>query len=262
VLRALGIPLLALKGLASLHLYSDLGLRPMADVDLLVPPDRAARGIDALLADGFRLKYGKRRSDLSSLMATRHGFTLVKDAEIDIHWSSLVEDRSAGADRGFWERAVPRTLFGREMLVPSPADLLLHTCVHGARFARSMSVAWVPDSARIIERHGSELDWSLLAREARRRVLELPLRETLRFLKEELESPVPDAVLQALEPREPAWLFWLDHQLFAGDPSASTLWHRAAARIVDRLRHGIPLPENLVAPVATRARGVWRATPE
>lgn len=254
-LLAAGHPVLALKGLAALDLYGDIGLRPMADVDVLVPRERAGAAFDALLADGWRPKDGTQRSQLPLLMRQLHGYGFGKNkAELDLHWTSLVEDLSSQADEGLWKRAQRRTLWGRQLLVPCITDLLLHTCVHGARFSRAMSVNWVPDTVRIIETRASDVDWSLLVAEAQRRVLELPVRETLRFLKEELRSAVPDGVLDALKPREPAWLFWLDHHLFAADPQNSTSWHRAAARVVSRLRRGLPMPSDLAAEARAAAR--------
>src|SRR5207253_4971638 len=54
-LHAAGIPTLVLKGAATavLH-YRDAGVRPMADVDVLVPPGRARDAIRCLERQGWR----------------------------------------------------------------------------------------------------------------------------------------------------------------------------------------------------------------
>jgi hypothetical protein len=250
-LQAAGIRLVALKGLAALEDYGDPGLRPMADVDVLVPRDQGRMALETLIAAGFRLNHGKDPGELAELMVGRHGFGLGQaGAEIDVHWSSLIEDMSSSADEGLWSRAEPRALFGRNLLVPGVVDRLLHTCVHGARFSRAMSVSWVPDVVLLLSMHQGKLDWDLLVTEARRRLLGLPVRETLRFVREVLRRPVPQEVLDALEPPEPTWLFWLEHAAFATDPLQGTAWHRAAARVVARLRRGEPLPSDLVPPSA------------
>ena len=53
-IEAAGIPTLALKGAALIHsLYSDLGQRPMNDLDILVPAGRAAEAAEVLRAEGY-----------------------------------------------------------------------------------------------------------------------------------------------------------------------------------------------------------------
>lgn len=254
-LLAAGCTPLALKGLAILERYPDVGLRPMSDVDLLVPRRQAQMALDALLADGWTLTHGLERDLVMRKMGDLHGIGLKKNAaELDLHWASLIEDLSPNGDAELWRRAEPRVLQGRKLLVPCATDLMLHTSVHGARFSLAMSVTWVPDCATLIQ--APDLDWSLLVAEAKRRAFQVPLRETLRFLEEELSLGVPPGVIEQLDPPEPSWLFWFEHHLFA-NPRDSTTLHRAAARAVARLRRGQPLPANVMpAPPTTRsARG-------
>lgn len=234
------IPRLALKGLAMLdHYGGDPGLRPMSDVDLVVPRAQARAAIDALAGRGWRLGPPLAGMALADAIETLHGGALTRDgAELDLHWASLVEDTSPGGDDRLWRRARARPMQGREILFPSVTDLLFHVCVHGARFSRAGSVMWVPDGMRIVQDARDDVDWPALVDEARRRHLQVPLREALRFLREALEAPVPDDVIAALEPPEPAWLYWYDHHAFGADPAASSVMHRAAVRILSKMRRG------------------------
>lgn len=50
-----GVPVVPIKGIALLGRYPSAGLRPMEDVDLLVPPDALERAGQVLLRRGFRL---------------------------------------------------------------------------------------------------------------------------------------------------------------------------------------------------------------
>jgi hypothetical protein len=231
---------LALKGLAVVDRYGgDHGLRPMSDVDLLVPRERAIAAIEALARQGWQLGAQLAGAPLRDAVETLHGGALTRDgAELDLHWVSLVEDTSPGGDAGLWRRARARSVHGREMFFPTVTDLLFHVCVHGARFSRAGSITWVPDGMRLIDQARAEIDWPGLVDEARRRHLQVPLRETLRFLREALGAPVPDDVLVALEPPEPAWLYWFDHHAFGADPATSSVMHRAAARILGKMRRG------------------------
>src|SRR5262249_12819312 len=121
---------------------------------------------------------------------------------------------------------------------PSATDLLFHVCVHGARWSRAMSIAWAADAMRLLGSGGEPIDWALLVAEARARWLQVPLGETLRFLRDALRAPVPPETIAALHPPEPAWLFWHDYHAFSADPRKSTILHRAAARAAARLRAG------------------------
>jgi hypothetical protein len=124
------------------------------------------------------------------------------------------------------------------VLFPSVTDLLFHVCVHGARWSRAGSVMWVPDCMRLLGHAPAEVDWPGLVREAVGRHLQLPVRETLRFLREAFAAPIPDDVLASLDPPEPKWLYWFDHHAFGADPAKSVVMHRAAAKIMSKIRRG------------------------
>jgi len=239
---------LALKGLAVLDYYGgDHGLRPMSDVDLLVPRKQALAAVEALERRGWTLTPPLAREDLVAALETWHGWTLTLGrAEVDVHWASLVEDTSERGDDGLWRRARARESEGR-VLFPSVTDLLFHVCVHGARFSRAGSVMWVPDCMRILRAAADTIDWQALAQEAAARHLQLPVKESLRFLREVLDAPVPAAVLESLSPPDPEWLYWYDYHAHSADPARSTAAHRAAAQIMSKLRRGDPitnLPRN------------------
>ncbi len=244
-----GIPLVALKGWALLPFYDDdVAQRPMSDVDLLVPRARALEAVDLLLAGGWQLPPWQPRADFERSMRKVHGAGLRKGhAEIDVHWASLLEDNAEHADDELWARAERRSLLGRELLVPDATSLLFHGCVHGSRWSPRSSIVWVPDALRVLAR--ANIDWPRLVRHARDRYLQLPLRETLRFLKERLGAPVPDEVLDALVPPEPAWVFWFDHHATSADPRRSTSAHRAASVIMTKLRRGEPVAGIALDPV-------------
>ncbi len=236
------IPLLALKGLALLDAYAgDVGLRPMSDVDLLLPRERALEAFDVLLRAGFELRPPLSRTDLAAKLDSFHGWSVgAGRVEIDLHWASLIEDLSPQGDARLWHRAEEWTFLERRLLRPSLTDRLFHVCVHGARWSRTMSITWAADGVRLLDRTrgAAEIDWRALIAEAHARRLQIPLRETLRFLREVLRADVPVAVLSQLEPPEPAWLYWYDHHTFSADPRKSHALHRAAAQVVAKLRAG------------------------
>jgi hypothetical protein len=102
---------------------------------------------------------------------------------------------------------------------------------------------------RLLERES--VDWARLVRRACERYLQLPLRETLRFLRERLDAPVPTDVLDALVPPEPARLFWLEYHAMSAEPRRSTGLHRAAAVVMTKLRRGEAVSGSGLLPIVT-----------
>jgi hypothetical protein len=250
--RADRIPVLALKGLALLRRYADLGLRALSDVDVLVPRSHAPGLMRALPTTGWRARADdgpppERPED--RLLAT-HAVGFVRGrAEIDLHWASLAEDLSPGGDDRLWNRSaavevpIPGTRGpGVSLRLPSAADLLLQVCVHGARWSRTSAITWVPDALLILRDEHEVFDWPALVAEARARRLQVPLGETLRFLREELDAPIPAHVLPALEAEAPAWLYWSEYFARSAPPGRATTADRAAARLAQIVRAGGTLP--------------------
>lgn len=195
-LRETGASALVLKGLALAHaFYPHPGLRPMSDVDLLIPPSDSERARAALEALGWRIAEAEPDSRLRHL----HGaaFRKLGAPEIDLHTRALAESASPEADAGFFSRAVRLDIAGTPALTLAAADHLLVVCVHGLRWSAAPAVHWVADAAMILRRCG-KIDWDALTREAQARRLESPLCRALGLLAAEFSMPVPGEVLDRL----------------------------------------------------------------
>lgn len=186
-LEAAGIPALVLKGLPlAFSVYPDPGTRPMGDVDLLVPAALAEAAIERLHALGG-VRKGAKSPQISgwspgSVLRLQHAahFELPRGGRFDLHWFSLEECCSADADHGFWTRRVKFSASGVTLATLSPADQLLHLCVHGLRADRSeSSMRWLVDAALLLRTHGSTLDWDVLLGEARHRRVSFTVAEAL-----------------------------------------------------------------------------------
>jgi hypothetical protein len=255
--RADGIPVLALKGLALLRRYGDLGLRPLSDVDVLVRRPHAPALMRALPTAGWRARAddGPAPARTEARLAETHAVGFVRGrAEIDLHWASLAEDLSPGGDDRLWSRSTAVTLpvpgtrgAGVSLRLPSDPDLLLQVCVHGARWSRTSAITWVPDALLILKADPRGFDWSALVAEARARRLQVPLAETLRFLREELDAAIPAHVLPALEAEAPGWLYWSEYFARSAPPGRATTADRAAARLAQIVRAGGTLPAGFAA---------------
>jgi hypothetical protein len=235
-----GIAVIPLKGPAlGETLYPSPALRPCADLDLLVRPERV-RPVDELLR-----RLGYRR------LADAHSFQFDLDYDratlyegptgvrVDLHWGLLSDPRYSWDEREgltVWDRAVSIRVAGQESLGLCPEDLLLYLAVHLAVHHALAGLLWYYDLYLAIERWAGTLDWeALTARASRWRV-----RAALYFVLTELErhfgARVPAAVMVGIKPRCPratllGWL--LGHRT---PQERRRLEHVIALLLVDRGR--------------------------
>jgi hypothetical protein len=196
-----GIPTIVAKGLALAHgFYPDPALRPMSDVDLLVPPSRADAAISALQALGFELLAGCEAGPILS-----HAVHLIRDGreQIDLHIALFSDIGPAEAQDRVWDAAVPVKIRGVEALRPGDSDMLLHVMVHGVRANPVPPLRWVTDAAMIM-RNGGPLDWDRIVDGAIALKVSVRLRMALDFLIDEMDFQVPAAPIERLRTVRPA----------------------------------------------------------
>lgn len=166
ILDAAGIPHLALKGayLAS-HAYPHPALRPLRDLDLLVPAERALEAFQALIAAGCVRPSRFQGNPEACLAATKH-LPPLRSASglvtLELH-SRLSETRWGDDGETLWRRAVPVESGGEVVRFPSPTDLLRHLIVHAAydhQFDNGPLV--LSDIAFLLRGH--PIDWPLFWR--------------------------------------------------------------------------------------------------
>ena len=202
VLRLLheqSIPTMLLKGACLLLTsYDSYGLRPMSDIDILVPDSEALRAYELLTAHGWHMTEADRAP--TSRFGLIPGINLEDHAGggMDLHWFASWQSCYAGADTRFWERAVSQDLNGIPIHVPCPEDNLLHTLIHGARWNAIAPIRWITDALAIL-RSAESLNWQIFINEARQRKLTAALTEMLAYLHDTHAAPIPADVLRALQ---------------------------------------------------------------
>ena len=199
-LRQAGVATLTLKGMALANtVYADPGLRPMADVDLLVrPADR-----EVALATLRGLGYETPGDAADQLGVSRSFAELAREgSRIDLHWHAARYLRFEGIvevdHEGLWDRARPLVTAEGRSLMLAPEDLLLHLVLHltlGSDFAR---VLWYADIDAVVRRFAAELDWRRLESEAERwRIRELT-GWTLGVVAHSFDTRLPGRLLDRL----------------------------------------------------------------
>lgn len=199
-LRERNIPLIALKGLHLADIvYRDISLRPMSDLDILVPRPEVERAIAALqsIEYGFDEDVSGAASGMLDkkcnigLAHRRLGLWL------EIHWT-LAEpgDCYRPPMDGVWRSAAPGRLGDSDVEVMSPEFLLLHVCAHLAcNHVFGFDLRALCDIAEIAR---VRPDWEVVADLGRRHGWTRGVAAALRLARDHLGADIPAETLAAL----------------------------------------------------------------
>ena len=196
--EAAGINTLVLKGAALIQLYyRESGLRPMLDADVLVQAHQAEQAMEVLTRLQWKpLRYTRPQMRIPIVHSTP--FEDGGGRQLDLHWHLFWECFNASDDDDYWENAIAIQISGVQTLALNPTDQLLHTCWHGARWNEVPPIRWVADAMAILTASAAEIEWPSLLKKAQRHRITLPVKDTLEYLKNKFNAPIPDSVLQSL----------------------------------------------------------------
>ena len=137
VLRQAGIPFRMMKGAyLAWHAYPQPALRPMRDIDVLVPKERVQEAFDLLLSQGLERNPNYQWDPHDAAEVCHHLppiRTVGTHVTVEVH-QDVLHDAPGGADlaedEGYWQRSCPMSLAGETVHYEDPTDLLLHLIVH------------------------------------------------------------------------------------------------------------------------------------
>lgn len=140
ILDQAGIPYMALKGAyLAFHAYPQPGLRPLRDIDILVPETRVLEAYQTLLDNGLARDDSYPGMPEVLQKTARHLPPLHSPSgqvSVELHPHLLdpnnLKDQQADLCDApqFWERRIQKTVARQEIAYESPTDLLLHLIVH------------------------------------------------------------------------------------------------------------------------------------
>jgi hypothetical protein len=217
LLHEAGIPTMLTKGLPlGLDYYDNLALRPMGDIDVVVPRERARDAIELLDKAGWMRGATARDDDLEFHHAMQ--FFRPGGGEIDLHWSVLLECQSQLTNDEFWARARPLQVEGITTLQLEQSDQLFHTVIHGVHWNEMPAIRWIADAAMILRRTDRPVDWDRVIELGRREKLSQRLRMGLDYLLNECAQPIPRHVLDALRKTPPSLTERIEQTIAFRDP--------------------------------------------
>jgi hypothetical protein len=194
-LEAAGVRTMLLRGAAmALAHHRDVGVRPMNDLDLLVPPDQVGRGRQVAGAEGWRT------TPATEPLERREAAATLRNDEgrvVRLHWQPSRNVSLRGAAReALWRRSAAASVNRASTRVPSAADHVVLACIDGARANSGSTLRWITDAVLLMRTPG--LDWDVVVAEARRHHVSLLIGEALRYLVQALDADVPGDVLAEL----------------------------------------------------------------
>ena len=203
--RQVQCPVILLKGAATaLRYYPSPHLRPMGDIDLLVPAERQATFEDALRAFKFRQFPIDPRVNYDDHLHTAPFWDSERGVWIEVHTSVFPRDYRLAQDRRFSWAAInaqltPITVRDQTAYVMNHELQLIYTSARWCEmFDPRHGVYPILDAALLIRQHGETLDWERMLALVRGSWAAVPLHLMLWYLNESELSAVPPDVLSTL----------------------------------------------------------------
>lgn len=260
-LYAQGIRIILLKGvyLAAVA-YEQMAARTMSDIDLMVAPADMPKVITLLTELGYQPVTPLIELD-AYLAHYNHLPCFVKPgaAKVEVHGTlTWPRQRYTIAMTDIWARAYPLHVGGLEITGLDPADLLLYICLHATyQHLLEQGVRPLCDIDAICQRFAATLDWAQVVARAQQWHWMRGVYLTLQLAHDLLATPIPPAVLAALQPDEAQTLLSeAKLRLRAGDAAYSQhislhfgrMWQEAHGYPkVQKVLQRIFLPRNLLA---------------
>lgn len=191
-LTGAGLEPVIFKGPVVAARYPSPGLRPMDDIDVLLPPEEHQQGVALLEAAGWK-RYERDGDHYDTVLthATVPGLALELHQGLD-SWRDRT-NRLTSMD--LWRARVPVDCMGTAAYsVPPEMELLALAAHAGKPYHTFQRLIWSVDFAVVIGAAGEAFDWDALARQSEaascRTVIAVALRHARR-----LGAEVPDELL-------------------------------------------------------------------
>jgi hypothetical protein len=196
-LKAAGVPTIVLKGAYLAEaVYGNIALRPMSDVDILVPKEDLGRADATLSAAGFTARdfHLPPPEDENEF----HYYSPAAKVLIEVHWEMTKPDYPFRLDVGLlWAAAVPARIAGVDVLALSPEDLLIHVGLHAAIHRFAYGLRPLCDLAEVVSRLA--VNWDLFGQRARNAGLGRSVRLLLALAAELLGAEISESGLRGIE---------------------------------------------------------------
>jgi hypothetical protein len=151
-MAAAQVPLLLMKGAAlATRLYPAPSLRPMRDLDLLVPRDHVAAAHQVLLGLGYA-PAPERRPGAQLAFGTERSYRRPGHLPVELHWHvlNLTSYQQRAPVEWFWQQAESIEIAAARAFVLRPTAQLLHLAAHLSLHHFEARGIWTHDIALLL----------------------------------------------------------------------------------------------------------------
>ncbi|MDS3861151.1 nucleotidyltransferase family protein [Thermosynechococcaceae cyanobacterium BACA0444] len=186
------IPTVLLKGMSlCIADYQDWGVRPMADMDVLVPPELTEKAMMILMQNGWKsTHYNSDKAHEHISLRHASGLRDQDGWSLDLHWRVFQNSFTLCDQKVFWDDSQLVKFMGLKTRILKPIDRFLHVCVHGSCWSPEPPIRWIADALTIYNKQDF-FNWLELVKRTNLFSLNLPLLTTLNYLNDNLELSVP-----------------------------------------------------------------------
>ncbi len=202
LLKSENIDIILLKGAAMTeHYYHDLSVRPMVDLDIMVPYEQLSKVETVFRKHGWKpdklLARGEYHYKHSLSWRNRFSFS------VDLHWFLFEEACFHNEFNNiFWQHVMPVKFRGHDVFILDPTNQIFHLIVHGYGRDKQPDVRWLIDILAVIHHQREQIDWHRLIEIADRIRMSLILRTVLLFVHNNQLAEIPDNVLATLQSKK------------------------------------------------------------
>ena len=210
------IPVIPLKGayLAE-HVYGNIAVRPMRDLDLLVKQEDLW-GVEEILKEMSYVRFhpGEGEEGIRHVEYNHAQLGL----KVEIHWDFIPEGYGLRVDlQNLWNRTKPALVAGVGVAAMSPEDLLLYLCIHASDHVFEMGLRLVCDITETLRYNQRKLDWVCIQQRAQMWRVNNCAYVNLWLAKKLLGAPIPENWLDSLKSQgsDQCYLILAENRLFA-----------------------------------------------
>ena len=142
--------------------YQNPGLRPIDEIELLIPTNRAPDAVSKLNALGWRCENGgsiESNHDRYFSSKTAHRFSTQEGGNVKIHWRFSLVKGKGFIDADYWQHARETHITGEEVYIYHPTEQLMEVCIDGAWGRSEPKIQLLADAAVIVQQASSEIEW-------------------------------------------------------------------------------------------------------
>lgn len=190
-------------------------LDPLGHRTIVVCARRAVTAFEVLEAGGWIPTPRPAAPLLDHYVDARswHPFRGPEGGRLHLYWHVLPQRATSAVDRGYWSRATEVSVGEESVAALSPTDQVVQLCTR--RMAMRMAPLFIRavDVMMLLSACPGQIDWGRLIEESAEPGLILPIRDTLNYLQDRLDEPVPAHVFRRIQTHRASGLERLEYEL-------------------------------------------------